>query len=638
MPKLNLSGVIGDEIQPGPVKAFLEANAGVGVDMDLSSFGGSVFAGMELATAIRDHGNVSVRVTALAASAATLLLAAAKHATMAPSSLLMLHRASSMTLGTAAIHRKSAEVLDTIDAQVLDLYTAAICSRGKTISPQRLAALLDSEWWLTGEEAVSNGLADTAEAASSDPDAPVRASMNFKFDDIRNIYRHPPQALFALMANCESHTMPNPNPVVSAGNARAIFDLCNVAHLTMEETASVIEKADADLNKAKDIVIDMVAKKAGDQRVIPGNGDGLGNPNTLATAIGDVLYARMSNQPVKAGTPAEDLSGRSLLDLGAMLLQARGEKVRSWHKDRLATQVLMEGGRHSTSDFPFLTQQSGQRILLDAYTAAASPLKQIARQRSANDFRGLAVGRIGEMPELKEVKEGGEVTYGSRTEASEAFRVRTFARIFSITREAIINDDLSAFADSARAWGIAASTVEANELYALIADDGVVMQDGLPLWNSVHGNLAEAPSALDLDGLSDGRLAIRNTRGIDGVTPLSIPPKYLIVGPANETQAEKVLTAIAAARVEDANVFSGGKLTLLVEPRITDFAWYLAADPSQAEALSYAYLGGNSGPDLQSRDGWTTLGVEMRAVHDFGAGATGFRGVFKNAGADPAED
>jgi hypothetical protein len=395
--------------------------------------------------------------------------------------------------------------------------------------------------------------------------------------------------------------------------------------------------AAGDPNKGRDLIIDAVAARAGDQRYTPGNEVGLGDPDVLGSAVADALYARMSGKPVKPGTPAEGLQGRSLIDLGAMMLQSRGIKINSWQRDRLANQIMMEGGRHSTSDFPFLTQQSGQRILLDAYQASASPLKQIARQRSANDFRSIAVGRLGEMPELKEIAEGGEVTYGSRTEASEAFRVRTFGRIFSITREAIVNDDLSAFADSARAWGQAAATVEANELYALIAGDGVVLSDGKALWHADHGNLASGSDPLDLDSLSDGRLAIRQTKGIGGV-PLSIAPRYLLVGPENETQGEKILTQIAATRVEDANVFGNGKLVLLVEPRITDFAWYLAADPMAAEALSFAYLGGQTGPELQSRDGWTTLGVEMRAVLDFGAGATGFRGVYKNAGAAPSEE
>jgi hypothetical protein len=40
------------------------------------------------------------------------------------------------------------------------------------------------------------------------------------------------------------------------------------------------------------------------------------------------------------------------------------------------------------------------------------------------------------------------VKRGTRAESNEAYRVRTFARIFGLTRQVIINDDLGAFSPS----------------------------------------------------------------------------------------------------------------------------------------------------------------------------------------------
>jgi hypothetical protein len=164
----------------------------------------------------------------------------------------------------------------------------------------------------------------------------------------------------------------------------------------------------------------------------------------------------------------------------------------------------------------------------------------------------------------------------------------------------------------------------------------VVLEDNVSLWNAAtHGNLAGEAAALDVDGLSDARKALRDTKGLDGVTPLNLAPRFLLVGSANETQGEKVLATLAAATVDEANPFSG-RLTLLVEPRIADYAWFVFADPLQAEVLSYANLGDATGPQLATRDGFTTLGTEYRAIHDFGAGATGYRGAFKNSGSAPS--
>jgi hypothetical protein len=77
----------------------------------------------------------------------------------------------------------------------------------------------------------------------------------------------------------------------------------------------------------------------------------------------------------------------------------------------------------------------------------------------------------------------------------------------------------------------------------------------------------------------------------------------------------------------------GGKLTLLIEPRITGNGWYVFADPASAPVLEYACLSSAPGPQLSSRDGWEVLGREFRVVLDFGAGATDHRGAYRNPGA-----
>ena len=63
----------------------------------------------------------------------------------------------------------------------------------------------------------------------------------------------------------------------------------------------------------------------------------------------------------------------------------------------------------------------------------------------------------------------------------------------------------------------------------------------------------------------------------------------------------------------------GGKLTLLIEPRITGNAWWIFGDPATAPVLEFAYLTSAPGPQIASSDGWEVLGTEMRVVLDFGA-------------------
>jgi hypothetical protein len=243
--------------------------------------------------------------------------------------------------------------------------------------------------------------------------------------------------------------------------------------------------------------------------------------------------------------------------------------------------------------------------------------------------------KVSEAPELKKIVEGGEVTYGSRGEEKEAFSVETFARIFSLSRQAYTNDDLGAFADFLQAFGRAAAETVAKQMVALFtanSGDGVNLFDGQPLFKTTRGNKAASGAAIDVTSLGSARQALRETKGLDGVTPIGLTPRYIVVGPAKETQAEQAISQILANQVSNANPFTG-KLEVLVEPRFTGNAWRVFADPAQQAVISYAYLNGQSGPMLETREGWTTLGVEFRAVLDFGCGATDWRGAYLNPGA-----
>jgi hypothetical protein len=73
----------------------------------------------------------------------------------------------------------------------------------------------------------------------------------------------------------------------------------------------------------------------------------------------------------------------------------------------------------------------------------------------------------------------------------------------------------------------------------------------------------------------------------------------------------------------------------VVEPRLDSAAngtttWYLVADPSQISTIEYAYLAGQQGVFIETRQGFDVDGVEIKARMDFGAAPVEFRGLQKN--------
>lgn len=299
----------------------------------------------------------------------------------------------------------------------------------------------------------------------------------------------------------------------------------------------------------------------------------------------------------------------------------------------LGTDALVTRAMGTTSDFPITLDDAGSRIVLGAYRAAESPLKRVAVQRNLPDFREATAIRTGGLPVLRKVTEAGEIKHVTIPESGETFKLDTYASIFGLTRQVLINDRFGVLGDFARNAGAAAAATERELLLSVLLENGgngPTMSDGKAMFHVDHGNLAVA-AAPDVDELSAARLAMRMQTGIDGVSRINVTPRFLVVAADLETTAEKLLAELAAATVDDANPFSG-KLTLLVEPGLPEGSWDLFADPAAVPTLAYGYLSSAPGPQLASRDGWDVLGREWRVVLDFGAGALDWRGAYRNPG------
>lgn len=112
-------------------------------------------------------------------------------------------------------------------------------------------------------------------------------------------------------------------------------------------------------------------------------------------------------------------------------------------------------------------------------------------------------------------------------------------------------------------------------------------------------------------------------------------PQYLICGPAKETTAESILSALVIPyQATDLTPGSLRALRLLIEPRLgTGAQWYVFCSPSDRPTLNIATLNGRSTPQLQTFEEAGYLGMTFRVVFDFVVGFSDWRGAFLNAGA-----
>src|SRR5690606_35796558 len=94
-----------ETISPQRVISELEKAAGEDVELYINSGGGSVPAGSEIYTALKEYkGKVTSKVTGVAASAATFFVLASDEVYVSPLAQMMIHKAATRTEGNSDAH------------------------------------------------------------------------------------------------------------------------------------------------------------------------------------------------------------------------------------------------------------------------------------------------------------------------------------------------------------------------------------------------------------------------------------------------------------------------------------------------------------------------------------------------------
>lgn len=132
------------------------------IELEINSYGGDVFAGIDIMNSLRGHkGNVTITITGIAASAASVICMGADKIRMYSNTQLMVHNAWTVVAGNAKQLRKAAEDLESIGESVLASYT-------HRIDEDTAKKLLDKETYLSASKAVELGLVD--EIVDADPE------------------------------------------------------------------------------------------------------------------------------------------------------------------------------------------------------------------------------------------------------------------------------------------------------------------------------------------------------------------------------------------------------------------------------------------------------------------------------------
>jgi len=575
---------------------------------------------------------------------------------MAENALLMIHNPWSDISGDSADMRKQAELLDKAKTSMLSAYA------GRTGKPEaEISQIMDAETWFTAEEALTHKLIDAIYQ-------PLSLAAQYVGIEHFNL----PDRIKAMTTNSSSSAQQTNNP------ADVQAQLAELATIKAEQKrreditqsfAPMLKKyPSADLQPVLDTCLSKptISLDAAREMLMLRLGSGQEpiaqhtvriNPETglvdegyhprvsfglnahhgefMEAAI-DALMLKNNIRPAKPHPAARDVMGMSLADMArTMVGQAGGSVRRGLFGLRQETTQDVIKAAMTTSDFPLLLENVASKSLMNGYDSEPASHRIWVKQTDVPDFKLQKRVALSEAPDLDLIHEHGEYKYGAMKEKGEGFALQTFGKIVSLTRQAIINDDLDAFTKIPNALGRSAARLEADKVYAILTGNPA-MADTKALFHDSHNNLMPA-AALSVTSLGEARAAMRKQTGMNGAI-LNIVPRYLIVPAALESTAEQLVASLVDPTKQNATPqFAWVRaLDIVVDARLdanSETAWYLAADFNQVDTVEIAYLQGQRGAFIDQEQNFDSDNLKIKCRLDFQAAPIDWIGMIKNPGA-----
>lgn len=274
------------------------------------------------------------------------------------------------------------------------------------------------------------------------------------------------------------------------------------------------------------------------------------------------------------------------------------------------------------SDFPLYFGDILDRSVLANYKAAGVNWRMISQVGQARDFRNKRILSFDGPDQFlsEQVGEKQEYPMSRMGEATQMYNLFKLGRVFDISWESMINDDLNIFqripADFARA---AVRTEERfhTGLYTTVAGPSPALYTA-PGANVVNGNLGTG--VLNVNNLGIAIASMGMLVDPENNEPILNEPRFLVIPPALKLTAERILNSVnlvwqvaarnAAGAADSVRPFPTGnflkdKLQIIVNPYLPLIdqatgmsAWYLFASPTDVAATEVGFLRGYESPQI----------------------------------------
>lgn len=343
----------------------------------------------------------------------------------------------------------------------------------------------------------------------------------------------------------------------------------------------------------------------------------------MLTKLGDVVASRMG---VDVDLKGNQFAHARFSDVARALT---GDT-----HDMSMTNMDVANRAMSTSDFPILLLEAGNRKIIQDFDREEHTYKQWIQEEDVSDFRQITdITTQTSGGKLDKVLENGELKEVELGEGAERWEIDTYGNKFTITRKMIVNDDLNAFNNMLDNLVERSGNLANGMVYDLLRKQGsgagYVMADGLSILHASHNNMAT--DAFDEAGtaLEAGILAMGSHMMPNGTTRANISPAYLHI-PVELAKKARVLLGSTASTVDSKNAGVVNPYANIVMPivsgELTGTEWYMTASRRTIKA---GYLAGTGRRPILQVQANAIANTSFEGIFDFGVMAQDYRGIYQ---------
>lgn len=624
--------------------------------------GGDVWEGNAIYSYLMSYpAPVEIMLDGFAASMGSILLCAG-YSKAPRNALVMIHNPSGGIWGEAKDLRKRADVLDQIKEVMLTVYQA----KGGTDTDW--SEVMDDETWWTAEKAHEMGLIDEllepVEMTGFSPEQMTAAcipdSIQAQFKPNPNPAGHPPANLSSNEPG-EKAAMPDPvkkpatNPASASNTSEAVTmaqfqqqdqsrraDIAAAFGVHGERFSALLTECQNDYNMtvdgARQKLLDAMGSESTPNATAPQAGvrttfDDSGVKKANEAMENAILFRAglKKRQDVEKDNP---YLAHSLAEMARAHLEGRNVAANSFGDGRMG--MVATAFAHTSSDFSQLLSNVANKAVMVGYNESPEVFDQFTRQGTLSDFKIASRVDMDAAPSLRQVREGAEYKYITLGDSGELLKLATYGEIFSITRQAIINDDLDVFSRIPRLFGSAARRT-IGDLVMDIFLSNPKMSDNTALFHANHKNVVTG--AFDANKVEAMRVAMATQklpgREKDKGAVTNATPAFLLTSVANGGLARQMMSSQSQLGQDNPNV--GNPVFELATP-IQDArldgqnASFLLADPNMYDTIEVSYLDGNPDPRVEQQSGWAIDGVDFKVSIDAAVKALSYRNMTQNTG------